>query len=647
MSRRSLFPLIFFLLFLASCVTIATTPGGGGVLGGTESSPEKTLAQAEEAFRNGNFQRAEPLYRAYLEANPQGGQREGALFNAALSSERNRDWNGALNYYGALARDFPTGTRAQSVQERIPLIYLAAGKPEEALNYARSQPASPARALAEGKALFLSRRYGEAIVALAEARGGSPEQKREAESGVEASLNNLSPDELSALAQRFGANYPGPEAVWYMALHSAKSGDQATFAAQREYFRTYFPQHPWLPRLDALAANPQGEGAAPSFDPQALPALSGAALGVPTVTPQAIPGGIKVAAILPLSGEHARRSQEVLAGLRLAFANSGASVAVAEMDTEGKPGTAVRLVGEASTDPAVLVAVGPLVSPESLAAAQTAQQVGMPLIAISQRLGLTVGRPLVFRIFLTPKHQAEAAARYAVLDAGFKSLGVLYPDDAFGKAMLEYFQAEAQALGATVTARESYNYASGNWKEAVDRITGGASVRRASTSYQAAVSYEALYLPDSAPVVSQLAPQIAFNDVTRIPYLGSPLWVTADLPASAGRYLNNSAIPTPFSSLSLRAEARAFADAYRAIAGREPDQFAAYGYDAGVAILTALAAGATDRVSLARALNDINVFPGATGPFTFDAEGDYSVSPVFLTVKDSEFALLKDAQEKR
>jgi ABC-type branched-subunit amino acid transport system substrate-binding protein len=435
-----------------------------------------------------------------------------------------------------------------------------------------------------------------------------------------------------------------------MAYQSAVAGDFATLTAQSQYFRTYFPNHPWESRLAALEGG--GTPAPPpdaDFDPKGWAPPAGAALatGTAAATTGAVAGGKLLAAILPLTGDNnSRFATEVLEGLRLACARANNGVSIIEMDTGGVPAAAVRLVGEASANQNVLAVVGPLASPEALAAAQAAQQSGMPLVAVSQRLGLVNGRSLVFRVFFTPKHQAEAAAAYAAGSLKAGALGIMYPDDAYGRAMLGFFRDAAARNGSTVTVAETYTLSSGNLQQAVDRVTGAGSVRQASASYQAPVKFAAMYLPDSAPAVSQILPLLAFNDVTKTVFLGSPLWITPDLPSNSGRYLKGSAIPVPFTILSRRSEAQAFTSAFRAAHSRDPGQFAAYGYDAGLAVLSTVSSGATSRGDVARMLASMGPVEGATGPFSFDSEGEYVVQPAFLTVDDGAFKLLRDAGER-
>jgi ABC-type branched-subunit amino acid transport system substrate-binding protein len=400
-----------------------------------------------------------------------------------------------------------------------------------------------------------------------------------------------------------------------------------------------------------MAANPDAPGAlaAPGagFDPRALaagPVLMAAPMaGGASVGP--LDRSHTVAALLPLTGtRNSVYAVEILAGLRLAAQRSRGMLNVVEYDTMGIPANAVTMVNTIAADPSVVAIVGPLNSDEALAAAQTAQAAAVPLIALSTRIGLTAGRGYVFRVFLTYEAQARAAARYAVMDLGIKSLGALYPNDLYGGNMLRYFEEEATALGAAVTARESYQSPGGDYAEAARLIAGGSGkVRPASTSQQAKTGFQALYMPESPSVASQLLPFLALNDMTRMRYLGTSLWQSPDFVKSAGRYLEGGVIPAPFSPLSQRPEAQAFLEAWRQSSGKDPDQFAVYGYDAGIALLAALSSGASTRQALPGALRALPPIPGASGPFVFDSEGEYKVSPLFLTVKDSEFKLLKDA----
>ncbi|MDR1037870.1 MAG: ABC transporter substrate-binding protein [Deltaproteobacteria bacterium] len=646
-------------LLLPACVDIVSFPhAGGGEPPAPGQTAESLLSQGADAFRRGDFAGAERAYSTFLRTNPSAPNREEALFGAGLSSEMAGDHSSALDRYTALTGQYPDGARAREARDRLPQLLVRMGRSRDALdtaraNIERSQTAGASalapQKLAEGNALWQLGQYPAAAESFASAlSSGAQDVKLSAQKGLNASFRHMAQDELGQFAKRYGQNSPGPEAVWFMAYQSAVAGDTATFAAQAQYFRTWFPQHPWTPALASVEAALGSALPAPpdsDFDPKAwVPLAASAPGGGFAASTGPAPTGNVVAAVLPLSGDNnSRFAAEVLEGLRIAAAASGGAISVLEMDTGGQPAAAVRLVNEASNNPKVVAVVGPLASPESLAAAQAAQLTGMPLIAVSQRLGLTSGRSQVFRIFFTPKHQAEAAAAYASQTLGATDMGIMYPDDVYGRAMLGFFADEAGRRGARVTVREAYNLQGGTLQQAVDRVTGAGSVRQASSSYQAPVNFTALYLPDSAPAIAQILPLLAFNDLTRMTFLGSPLWVTPDLPASSGRYLKGSVIPVPFTVLSARPQAQAFVNAFRAAHGRDPGQFAAYGHDAGLAVSSAVRAGAVGRAEMARHFLSMGQLDGATGPFSFDSEGEYVVRPAFLTVDGNEFRLLQDS----
>ncbi|MDR1577580.1 MAG: ABC transporter substrate-binding protein [Deltaproteobacteria bacterium] len=638
---------------LAGCLAVVNAPGPGSVTGPT--GPEAILAQAERSFAQADYAQASRLYEQYLAQGAPGPRLEAILGRAGLAAERSGRLSEAIGHYQNLRTRFAGSADALEVATRLPGLYLAIERPDQALELATSLLATEKEPrprtellLAQGRAGWARRSYPEALDSFLAARKlANAGQKTQAEEGVLGALANFNQSALAEVVRAHGQDYPGPEAAGLLAFQSAKMGDMATFAAQTQYFQRYFPHHPWRARLEALVNNPSAirdliiPGSDYSYKPDLslAPVFAGAgAVGSGSFSAQAT-----IAAVLPLTGDASSRfAQEILAGLKLALANSGGRVSLLELDTHGEPGLAAKLVSEAAANPKVLAMVGPLTSREALAAAQMAQRVGLPMLAISTRLGLTEKRGWVFRVFLTVKHQAEAVARYAVKTGGHKRLGALYPNDPYGQAMFGFFQAEVAKLGAQVTARDRYAPKGDDWLAAVARLTGGQSVRRAQADYQAKIDFTALFLPDSALSVSQILAQMAYHDVTKMTCLGTSMWLTPDLPIAAGRYLTGAVIPEAFSSLSQRPESLRFREEFKNAHGREPDQFAAYGHDAGLAVLTALAAGAKDRASIIRQWPTLTV-PGATGAFTFGPEGDFLIEPTLLTIEKSAFKLLREA----
>ncbi len=663
--------LLLALLVCAGCLPALTPNGPSGPPSSTDlpapgqpSTPQGLLEAAETAYNQGQYREAVDNYKRYLQNNPEPARLEAILAGYGLAAEKAGQFQDAVSAYDRLINEFPQGEFTAEARPRLAEVYLASGNAAGAADLATRLLATetdPARQAALRLTLAQSQwstaNYQEAAGNYLTAwRQSGGQTKAQAQEGVLASLTRLGQGDLEEVQRQYGQNFPGPEATYLLVRLAAQAGDAERARAQAQYFNQYFSQNPLAPQVAALVQavgapgstlpplafnadyNPQ-QAAASSMIEVSAPATMGAMARLSTA------GEYSLAVILPLSADGASKyAQEAVSGLQLAvdtFAGAGA-LGLNLLDTKGSPEEAVRLVAQAAADPKVLAVIGPFLSRESASAAQAAEKAGLPLIAISQRADLPTLGGNIFRIFLTPKHQAEAVARYAIGVQGHQTLGILYPDDNFGRPIRGYFENEVKRLGAQVTVADSYDPKSGDFGEAVARLTGGQVARQVSASYQAPTEFTALYLPDSAASVSQILPLMAFHDVTKMQYLGSPLWMNQEFLVGSARYVQGSVIPVAVSDLSQREESRRFIQGFQSAYGHAPDQFAAYGYDAGLAVIKALGGGAASRADLRRALLSGGPVPGATGPFAFDQGGEYSVEPLLLTVKDRDFSLLRE-----
>jgi len=657
-----LLPLALMLIISAACLPISTGGGKGQTGGGRSGGPESLLASAEEAYNKGQYQSAADYYKRYLQAVPNPGGLESILGTYGLSAEKAGRFNDAAGAYERLISQFPGNEFALEARPRLAAVYLAAGDPGRAESFAARELANETNSgrqarlrLVLGQSQWALGRHAEAagnFLTVWRSTGG--QTKSAAEEGALASLARLDSDALEKVQRQYGQNFPGPEATYLLVRQAAQAGDRERTVALADYFGRYFSSHPLLNRVSELVEVSGVKGAAipplafgAAYDPRmiVISAISGQTAPAAMSRLGNIGGGVTVAAILPLSGDNASKyAQQIASGLKLAINTfAPGSVGLTLMDTKGSASEAARLVNQAAADSRVLAVVGPFLSPEALEAAGAANRAGLPLIAISQRTDLPAVGPNVFRLFLTPKHQAEAVARYTVRIQGNQTLGVLYPEDNYGRPLREYFENEARRLGAQITVSESYEPQTADWSALVSRLTGGQVGRKVSSNYQAQTDFTALYLPGSSAAASQILAQMAFHDVTKMQYLGSPLWLNQEFLTSSSRYIQGAVIPAAISELSQRPETRRFITDYQNAYGQAPDQFAAYGYDAGLAIIKTLGQGAATRDAVRRALSQGGAVPGATGPFTFDAKGEYVVDPTILSVKGRNFILLREA----
>ena len=117
-------------------------------------------------------------------------------------------------------------------------------------------------------------------------------------------------------------------------------------------------------------------------------------------------GKITLGCLLPLSGELSNIGFRVQRGMELAAKR--APIELVFKDTHNDPEAAAQLVQELAQDPRVLAILGPLSSAVAQSAANAAQGAGLPLVALSQKDGITQTGDLVFQAFLTPRQQVRA-----------------------------------------------------------------------------------------------------------------------------------------------------------------------------------------------------------------------------------------------
>lgn len=663
--------LVFIISFCAACLPLKSSGSGGGPVSDPRSGgPDSLLTSAESAYSQGQYRTAADYYKQYLQQSPNPANLESILLSYGLASEKSGQFQDAASAYERLTGQFAGAESAREGQARLAGVYMAQGQAAKAGQLAEAALTGEADAarqsrlrLVLGQSQWAQGRYamagGNFITAWRGLKGGA---KAAAEEGVLASLARMEPDVVRQIQKQYGQNFPGPEATYLLVYQAAKDGNKEDTAALAAYFARYFGSNSLMGEVNTLA-QAVGDGSpipalafGTKYDPrvsmtsvlaeQAAPAIVGgggaavAGAGLSTI------GNVGIAVILPLTGDGASQyAQEILAGLKLAVSTQapGGSIGLTVLDTRGSAEEAARLVAQAAADPKVLAVVGPFLSRESAQAAQSANRAGLPIIAISQRPDLPKIGPNVFRLFLTPKHQAEAVARYSVLHLGHKELGIFYPESSYGRPMRTYFENEVNRLGASLTVARGYDPQTADWAEFVAAVTGKKASRKVSSNYQAETGFTALYMPDSVSVVSQIMSQLAFHDVTKMQYLGASGWYNQELISGSRNYVQGAAIPVALTDLSQRAESKRFIADYAAAHGQAPDQFAAYGYDAGLALIAALSRGGDSRQSLRQALSSLGPVPGATGPFSFDQNGEYAVEPTMISVKGQSFTLLRDA----
>jgi branched-chain amino acid transport system substrate-binding protein len=333
---------------------------------------------------------------------------------------------------------------------------------------------------------------------------------------------------------------------------------------------------------------------------------------------------IKIGVFGPMTGDAAAFGQSERQGVELALKQwnakggvLGQKVVAVYGDDAGKPEQAVSVAQRLATEDGVVVLVGSISSPASLAASQVAAETQTPQIVVSgtaQKI-TTQGNHWVFRSAVPDVKLAGDLVDYIhERYPDRKKVGFIYVNDDFGKGGLDAFKQRAKVYGIEVVDEEKYTRGDIDFTSQLSHIKqSGVNLLVDWSRYT-----------ESALIQKQFK-QMGM-DMPRFGCDGQALPKFREL---AGDAANGFYYATHFSvaTASNLEGAKPFIKDFDAAYGKEPDFVDSEAYDAANAALHAIqAAGSTDHTKVRDALLHVN-FQGTRGEFKFDAKGD----PTFPT----------------
>ena len=357
-----------------------------------------------------------------------------------------------------------------------------------------------------------------------------------------------------------------------------------------------------------------------------------------------------VGAALPLKGAYRRFGEKALRGVLLAaevFNKDGRDnveiKVINTVDTEEPLGSYIESL---SYDKRFGGIIGPLLSKNAPEVARIAQQSSIPVIALSQKEGLTQMGDFIFRNFLTPRAQAETIARYAVDVLGKQNFAILYPDNHYGRALAREFRRSVEELGATVVGQVSYSPGKKDFAqelktlfaiEVEEHVVG----RRHLSKYTPTVEVDALYIPDYYPSIVQIAPYLAFYNIKDVQLLGSNGWNSPRLPKLAGQYVEGAVFVDGFFAKSKRWATEEFVKRFRKTYGYTPGIIEAQAYDAAMILFSAIES-ASMRIFIKESIKSTIDFEGATGNIRFSPDGEAIKELFLLKIEDRKIVEIED-----
>ncbi|MBI5511962.1 MAG: penicillin-binding protein activator [Deltaproteobacteria bacterium] len=400
-----------------------------------------------------------------------------------------------------------------------------------------------------------------------------------------------------------------------------------------------------------------------------------------------------VGVVLPLSGKYQQYGERSLKAIKLAFASTP-TIKVVVKDTAGEPAVAAKAVEDLVLDNNAIAVIGPLFSNEALAAALKAEELSVPIIALSHRAGLPELGDWVFRTALTVKAQAQELARVAIDQLKLKSFALLYPRSAYGEEFITSFWDEATKRGGEIRGAEGYEHDATSFQEPVKKLVGryylyaradyrdkikelkalklpthrqAQALEKFEKTLPPIVDFDAIVIPDGSKNIGLIAPALAFEDIvlTRDPkmlekikkamnrkeiaatqLLGASTWNSPQTVESCEDHCEHAVFVDAYYPDSPNPRVLDFVTGFRDATGAEPQLGEAQAFDtAGLVRFVLQNAKPAGRKAFQESLLKMPAYEGITGKMRFDKNGEVEKTLTVLTIIDRAIRLYEPTPE--
>jgi ABC-type branched-subunit amino acid transport system substrate-binding protein len=345
----------------------------------------------------------------------------------------------------------------------------------------------------------------------------------------------------------------------------------------------------------------------------------------------------KIGVILPLTGKYAPYGEATLHGVECSAGifspcDSPTKVELIIRDDAGLPDRAALAVEDLAKNENVSVIVGPLSSSSIDTAAQKAQELGVPLISLSQKEGITSVGDNIFSTALTAALQVNEVVNWAVNKKKLKKFAVVYPMNAFGETYKKLFTEAVKSAGGKIVLSTGY---------------GEATYDFANLLEGKKEKFDALFIPDSYRAVGFVASSLSSEDLDGTQLLGINRWNNPELVERGGDYLQGAVFVDGFFENGDSAATQNFTSAFEQAYGIKPTVLEAQSFDAERLAAKALqSTGGEHPLDVKTALATLPEVEGSTGPVSFDSNREAIKHLFLLSVKGDKIVEISDGSPR-
>lgn len=342
---------------------------------------------------------------------------------------------------------------------------------------------------------------------------------------------------------------------------------------------------------------------------------------------------IVIGGIFPLSGGVAVYGVECKNGIDLAIEEinaaggvNGKNIVLISEDDEGNPDKTVNAYQKLTSKDGVKLIIGSLTSGCTQAITNRAQAQKVVQIAPAATApAITDAGDFIFRTCYTDPFQGKVGGKFASEDLGAKTAAILYDTgNDYSVGLTENFEAAFTAAGGTIVLKEAYTTNDKDFNAQLTKIKSA--------------NPDVIYLPDYYNVVALISKQLRAQGIN-VPIIGADGW--DGILGNAGDEVLNGFYSNHYAVDSTSASVQNFVKAFNAKYSKDPNAFAALGYDSVYLLKDAiLKAGSADSVAVKDALSSISG-EYVTGNLSFDAKHNPVKSAVMLEIVKADDGSLK------
>lgn len=364
---------------------------------------------------------------------------------------------------------------------------------------------------------------------------------------------------------------------------------------------------------------------------------------------------LRIGVLLPLSGNMRWSGEEVLKGIAYAFGTGLTSSLSKDIklqieDTGNSPEYLIDAFFRFMQDSSPVVILGPLTSFSSELLIPHINVFEIPMISFTQKEGISEKSEFAFKFNETPSILIKSTVDYLFESLGFSRFSILFPEDEYGKYMMNLFWDYVESKGGVIASARGYDPRNIDIKDDIKMLVGtyyrdvaekeaeekGIEIDE-NFEPEVHIDFEAIFIPDTPKKSAFIARQLAYEGVSGVTLIGTNLWNNDSFVEIGERFVEGALFSTGFFSDTVDPITRKFVEDFMKQYTTPPLSRTAYAYEITKKILGYLDKSLRSSQDVKNYLLNLNERNGVIGAYYIDKTGRLIDDVKIISVEGGKF----------